>query len=161
MNNQGLSNSQDPDIEGNAEAEQDDLESLFNDISGAMNDRGKLNKLLNAPDDPNKSGQKRSNTGVITEVSDEDEGLVGPDGRVKADTDTDISEEPDEDDSEPEADTGEAKPAEAKEASPVPPADPAADVLRRAVHLLAESKGEPWVNKASVWPMPAMQAPPA
>ena len=115
MNNQGLSNSQDPDIEGNAEAEQDDLESLFNDISGAMNDRGKLNKLLNAPDDPNKSGQKRSTTGVITEVSDEDEGLVGPDGRVKADTDTDISEEPDEDDSEPEADTGEAKPAEAKE----------------------------------------------
>lgn len=35
----------------------------------------------------------------------------------------------------------------------VPPADPAAEVLRRAVRLLAESKGESWVHKASVWPM--------
>jgi NYN domain/OST-HTH/LOTUS domain len=34
-----------------------------------------------------------------------------------------------------------------------PPADPAAEMLKRAVHLLAESKGEPWVNKANVWPM--------
>ena len=50
--------------------------------------------------------------------------------------------------------SAEAKPAEAREAAaPAAPADPAADVLRRAVHLLAESKGEPWVNKASVWPM--------
>lgn len=47
----------------------------------------------------------------------------------------------------------EAKPTEAKETPPAPPANPAADVLRRAVHLLAESKGEPWVNKANVWPM--------
>ncbi|WP_418315578.1 NYN domain-containing protein [Piscinibacter sakaiensis] len=34
-----------------------------------------------------------------------------------------------------------------------PPADPAADMLKRAVRLLAESRGEPWVNKASLWPM--------
>jgi hypothetical protein len=40
----------------------------------------------------------------------------------------------------------EAKPAEAKEATPAPPANPAADVLRRAVHLLSEAKGEPWVK---------------
>ena len=26
-------------------------------------------------------------------------------------------------------------------------------MLRRAVRLLAESKGEPWVQKARVWPM--------
>jgi NYN domain/OST-HTH/LOTUS domain len=49
-------------------------------------------------------------------------------------------------------------PAEARATSAVPalppvPADPAADVLRRAVHLLAESKGDAWVNKATVWPM--------
>lgn len=31
--------------------------------------------------------------------------------------------------------------------------DPAADVLRRAIRLLAESKGEAWVHKANVWPM--------
>lgn len=31
--------------------------------------------------------------------------------------------------------------------------DPAAEMLKRAVHLLAESKGEAWVNKANVWPM--------
>lgn len=43
--------------------------------------------------------------------------------------------------------------AEAKDAVPAPPPDPAADVLRRALHLLAESRGEPWVNKATVWPM--------
>lgn len=45
------------------------------------------------------------------------------------------------------------KGAEAKSAVPRSPPDPAADVLRRALHLLAESRGEPWVNKASVWPM--------
>ena len=39
-----------------------------------------------------------------------------------------------------------------KEVAPAP-ADPAADMLRRAVRLLAESKGEAWVHKASVWPM--------
>jgi hypothetical protein len=35
----------------------------------------------------------------------------------------------------------------------LPPADPAADILGRAVRLLAETKGEPWVNKGSVWHM--------
>ena len=35
----------------------------------------------------------------------------------------------------------------------LPPADPAAEMLKRAMRLLAESKGEAWVNKASVWPM--------
>lgn len=34
-----------------------------------------------------------------------------------------------------------------------PPPNPAAEMLKRAVRLLAESKGEAWVNKASVWPM--------
>ena len=33
------------------------------------------------------------------------------------------------------------------------PVDPAAEMLRRAVRLLAETKGEPWVNKGSVWHM--------
>jgi NYN domain/OST-HTH/LOTUS domain len=32
-------------------------------------------------------------------------------------------------------------------------ADPAADMLRRAVRLLSETKGEPWVGKGSVWHM--------
>jgi len=40
----------------------------------------------------------------------------------------------------------------AESIAPVP-ADPVADMLRRAVRLLAESKGEAWVHKASVWPM--------
>ena len=35
----------------------------------------------------------------------------------------------------------------------VVPADPVADLLRRAVRLLAEAKGESWVHKASIWPM--------
>lgn len=30
---------------------------------------------------------------------------------------------------------------------------PAADMLRRAIKLLAETKGEAWVHKANVWPM--------
>ncbi|MFG6432107.1 NYN domain-containing protein [Roseateles sp. LYH14W] len=34
-----------------------------------------------------------------------------------------------------------------------PPADPAAEILQRAVRLLAEAKGEPWVNKGSAWHM--------
>ncbi len=34
-----------------------------------------------------------------------------------------------------------------------PPLDPAAEVVRRAVHLLAESEGDIWVNKAKVLPM--------
>lgn len=35
----------------------------------------------------------------------------------------------------------------------LPPANPAAEILRRAVRLLAETKGDPWVNKGSVWHM--------
>lgn len=46
----------------------------------------------------------------------------------------------------------EAKPTAAADAS-VPPRDPAADMLRRAIRLLAESKGDAWVHKASVLPM--------
>jgi uncharacterized LabA/DUF88 family protein len=47
-----------------------------------------------------------------------------------------------------------AEPAlEADQATPAAPANPAAELLRRAVHLLAESKGDSWVNKASVLPM--------
>lgn len=45
------------------------------------------------------------------------------------------------------------KPSEVKESSPLPPADPAAEMLKRAVRLLAETKGEAWVHKANVWPM--------
>nr|WP_082567967.1 OST-HTH/LOTUS domain-containing protein [Pelomonas sp. Root1217] len=44
-------------------------------------------------------------------------------------------------------------PAGQKVAPPSPPPDPAAEMLRRAVRLLAETKGEPWVNKGSVWHM--------
>jgi len=36
---------------------------------------------------------------------------------------------------------------------PTPPAGPAAEILRRAVRLLAESRGDAWVSEASVWPM--------
>lgn len=46
----------------------------------------------------------------------------------------------------------ESKPIDTKDVAPTP-SDPAADVLRRAIRLLAESKGEAWVHKASVWPM--------
>ncbi|MGE4049714.1 MAG: NYN domain-containing protein [Piscinibacter sp.] len=46
------------------------------------------------------------------------------------------------------------KPCEAKDTPPPPPpADPAAEMLKRAVRLLAETKSEAWVHKASVWPM--------
>ncbi len=31
--------------------------------------------------------------------------------------------------------------------------DPSSDLLRRAVRLLAEKKGDAWVNKAEIWPM--------
>lgn len=41
------------------------------------------------------------------------------------------------------------KPSEATAAAP----DPAADMLKPAIRLLAESKGEAWVDKGSVWPM--------
>src|SRR5690606_3917196 len=44
-------------------------------------------------------------------------------------------------------------PEEAPPPVPAEPATPAADPLRRAVHLLAESRGEPWVKKANVLPM--------
>ncbi|HYP83249.1 NYN domain-containing protein [Variovorax sp.] len=36
---------------------------------------------------------------------------------------------------------------------PPAPVDPAADILKRAVRLLAETKGEAWVNKAATWHM--------
>lgn len=42
----------------------------------------------------------------------------------------------------------EHEPAEA----PVP-LDAAAEIMRRAVRLLAENRGEPWVHKAAIWPM--------
>lgn len=42
---------------------------------------------------------------------------------------------------------------EARAIEPARTVNPAADVLRRAVRLLSESKGDVWVNKASVWPM--------
>ena len=42
---------------------------------------------------------------------------------------------------------------EAKATPTAPPVNPAAEMLRRAVHLLAETKGEAWVNKGSVWHM--------
>ncbi|WPB58562.1 NYN domain-containing protein [Xylophilus sp. GOD-11R] len=49
--------------------------------------------------------------------------------------------------------------AEAARAEPeappaaVPALDPAAEMLRRAVHLLAETKGDPWVNKGAIFHM--------
>jgi len=46
-----------------------------------------------------------------------------------------------------------AKPNEGLAVPPQPPADPAAEILKRAIRLLAETKGEPWVNKGSVWHM--------
>jgi uncharacterized LabA/DUF88 family protein len=45
------------------------------------------------------------------------------------------------------------KQTQAQPLAPPPPADPAADMLRRAVRLLAETKGDPWVNKGAIWPM--------
>lgn len=46
-----------------------------------------------------------------------------------------------------------AKVSDAKDMPPSPPADAAAEMLKRAVRLLAETKGEAWVNKDSVWHM--------
>lgn len=37
--------------------------------------------------------------------------------------------------------------------STLEPKDPAAEMLKRAVRLLSETKGDPWVNKASIWNM--------
>lgn len=45
------------------------------------------------------------------------------------------------------------KPSEARDTPPPPPADPSAEMLKRAVRLLAETKGEVWVNKGPVWHM--------
>lgn len=39
------------------------------------------------------------------------------------------------------------------ETPPAPPTDIAAELLRRAIKLLAETKGDPWVNKGSIWHM--------
>jgi len=44
-------------------------------------------------------------------------------------------------------------PTAAVDSPPPPPADPAAEMLKRAVRLLAETKGDAWVNKGSVWHM--------
>ena len=54
---------------------------------------------------------------------------------------------------EPPTEEAAPKPAEAKDTPPPPQANPAAEMLKRAVRLLAESKGEAWVNKGSVWHM--------
>jgi uncharacterized LabA/DUF88 family protein len=47
----------------------------------------------------------------------------------------------------------EEAPAAATPADPAPPADIAGDLLRRAVRLLAETRGDPWVKKAEIWHM--------
>lgn len=47
----------------------------------------------------------------------------------------------------------EAKPVGDVSAATPEPVDAAAEMLRRAVRLLAESKGELWVNKAATWHM--------
>lgn len=44
------------------------------------------------------------------------------------------------------------KPEESMTSSPQQ-VSPAAEMLKRAIHLLAEARGEAWVHKASVWPM--------
>ena len=41
----------------------------------------------------------------------------------------------------------------AASATTAAPADPCADIIRRAIDLLAQSSGDSWVNQASVWPM--------
>jgi hypothetical protein len=38
-------------------------------------------------------------------------------------------------------------------APPAPAVDRAGEMLRRAVRLLAETKGDAWVNKGAIWPM--------
>lgn len=43
--------------------------------------------------------------------------------------------------------------AVAEPCAPILPNEGAADLLRRAVQLLADTKGDPWVNKASIWHM--------
>jgi len=46
----------------------------------------------------------------------------------------------------------EGKPLAAED-SALPPQGPAAEILRRAIRLLAESGGDAWVREANVWPM--------
>lgn len=48
----------------------------------------------------------------------------------------------------------EAGQSEAQVSSPTPePLNPAAEMFKRAIRLLAETKGDAWVNKASIWHM--------
>ncbi len=47
----------------------------------------------------------------------------------------------------------ESPPAETSEAAPAPAAGADAEIVCRALRLLADSKGERWVNKANLWPM--------
>ena len=47
----------------------------------------------------------------------------------------------------------EARPSDVQGAAPAAPADSAAELLRRALRLLVESTGEPWINEAGVLPM--------
>ncbi|MCJ0762968.1 NYN domain-containing protein [Variovorax terrae] len=46
-----------------------------------------------------------------------------------------------------------ASPAQPLSLAPVPQAGPAADLFKRAVRLLAETKGDAWVELAAIWPM--------
>ncbi|RYE41149.1 MAG: NYN domain-containing protein [Hyphomicrobiales bacterium] len=43
--------------------------------------------------------------------------------------------------------------AEQVPVAPPPPVDPAAEMMKRAIKLLAETKGDAWVNKGSIWHM--------
>jgi hypothetical protein len=53
----------------------------------------------------------------------------------------------------PAADVTPTKESAPAPAEPLPAANPSADLLRRAIRLLAEKKGDEWVNKAEIWPM--------
>lgn len=53
----------------------------------------------------------------------------------------------------PAAATPEGAPAAPEAVAPAPAKDAPADLLRRAIRLLAEKKGDPWVNKGAVLPM--------
>jgi uncharacterized protein (TIGR00288 family) len=46
-----------------------------------------------------------------------------------------------------------SKPGDGQPAPSSPTTDPAAEMLRRAVRLLSENDGDPWVKKATIWPM--------
>lgn len=45
------------------------------------------------------------------------------------------------------------EPTAAAAPQPAVPVNVAAEMLRRAIKLLAETKGDPWINKGSIWPM--------